>query len=280
MKINNIEDKWQLSNGAEIPILGLGVYKAKNGSEVKNSIKTALQNGYRLIDTATFYHNEEGVGEAIRESGIPREDIFVTTKLWIDDQLKNNTEKAFHDSLDRMGLDYIDLYLIHWPVPDKYLESWKILQKIYESGKAKAIGVSNCLKHQLESLKALGGVSPMLVQNEFHPRLVQQDLVEYCQRNHIIYQAWSPLMRGEILSNEHIQKIARKHQKTAAQVVIRWDLQMGVATIPKSVHEKRIIENADVFDFELSEEEMKEITSLDRSERTGAHPDEFMNHFG
>lgn len=239
-----------------------------------------MQNGYRLIDTATFYHNEEGVGEAIRESGIPREDIFVTTKLWIDDQLKDNTEKAFQDSLDRMGLDYIDLYLIHWPVPDKYLESWKILQKLYESGKAKAIGVSNCLKHQLESLKALGGVSPMLVQNEFHPRLVQQDLVEYCQRNHIIYQAWSPLMRGEILSNEHIQKIAKKHQKTAAQVVIRWDLQMGVATIPKSVHKKRIIENADVFDFELSEEEMQEITSLDRSERTGAHPDEFMNHFG
>lgn len=179
-----------------------------------------------------------------------------------------------------MGLDYIDLYLIHWPVPDKYLESWKVIQKIYESGRVKAIGVSNCLRHHLESLKALGGVSPMLVQNEIHPRLVQQDLVDYCHENEIIYQAWSPLMRGEILTHEKIQRIARNHQKTAAQVVIRWDLQMGVATIPKSVHKERIIENAEVFDFELSEDEMKEISSLDRNERTGAHPDKFMEHFG
>lgn len=280
MKISNIADKWQLSNEVEIPSLGIGVYKAENGTEVKNAIKVALNNGYRLIDTATFYHNEEGVGEAIKESGIPREEIFVTTKLWIDDQIKDNTEDAFHTSLNRMGLEYIDLYLIHWPVPDKYLESWKVMQKIYGTGKVKAIGVSNCLKHHLESLRALGGISPMLVQNEFHPRLVQQDLVDYCHENKIIYQAWSPLMRGEILSNGTIKEIAQRYGKTAAQVVIRWDLQMGVATIPKSVHEKRIIENADVFDFELSDEEMKEISSLDRNERTGAHPDEFMEHFG
>ncbi len=280
MKISNIEESWKLSNGTEIPCLGLGVYKAKNGSEVKNAVKTALDMDYRLIDTATFYGNEEGVGEAIRESGIPREEIFVTTKLWIDDMLNDNTEKAFSESLERLGLDYIDLYLIHWPVPEKYLKSWKVLQKIYESGKVKAIGVSNCLQHHLESLKKLGGISPMLVQNEFHPRLVQKDLIDYCHRNEIVYQAWSPLMRGEILSNETIQKIAIRHRKTAAQVVIRWDLQMGVATIPKSVHRDRIEENAEVFDFELTEEEVAKISSLDRDERTGAHPDEFMDHFG
>ncbi|AVR45967.1 aldo/keto reductase [Christiangramia fulva] len=280
MEISNIGGRWKLSNGVKIPYLGLGVYKAKDGNEVKNAVKVALDAGYRLIDTATFYHNEEGVGEAIRESGIPREEIFVTTKLWIDDQLNDNTENAFYKSLDRLKLDYIDLYLIHWPVPEKYLESWKVIQKIYDSGKVKAIGVSNCLEHHLESLKALGGISPMLVQNEFHPRLVQKDLIEYCHKNDIIYQAWSPLMRAEILSNQTIQKIAKKHQKTPAQVVIRWDLQMGVATIPKSVHKKRIEENARVFDFELSKDEMELITSLDKEERTGAHPDKFMRHFG
>lgn len=280
MNISNIKGKWELSNGVKIPYLGLGVYKAKDGSEVKNAIKEALQAGYRLIDTATFYNNEEGVGEAIRESGIPRENIFVTTKLWIDDQLNDNTERAFNDSLARLGLDYIDLYLIHWPVPEKYLESWKVIQKIYESGKVRAIGVSNCLQHHLESLRSLGGVSPMLVQNEFHPRLVQKELIEYCHENNIIYQAWSPLMRGEIIENGTIKEIAERHKKTPAQVVIRWDLQMGVATIPKSVHKERIVENAEVFDFELSRDEIETITALDNEQRTGAHPDEFMNYFG
>lgn len=279
MEISDIKGTWKLANGTKIPYLGLGVYKAEEGSEVKNAVKAALKNGYRLIDTATFYNNEEGVGEAIRESGINRHEIFVTTKLWIDDQLADNTERAFYNSLENLGLDYIDLYLIHWPVPEKYLESWKIIQKIYDTGKVKAIGVSNCLQHHLESLKALGGVGPMLVQNEFHPRLIQKDLIEYCHENSIIYQAWAPLMRGEMLSNGIIKSIAETHKKTPAQVIIRWDLQMGVATIPKSVHEKRIIENAEIFDFELSKEEIDLISGLENGNRTGAHPDDFMNHF-
>lgn len=279
MRITDIHGKVKLVNGIEMPYLGLGVYKADNGQEVINSIEHALEAGYRLIDTAAFYDNEEGVGEAIRNSDIPREEIFVTSKIWIDDQGTDSTRNAFKDSLDKMGLDYLDLYLIHWPVPGKFLDTWEIIQELYAEGSIKAIGVSNCLKHHLESFKKLGGVQPMVLQNEFHPKLVQQDLIDYCKKNNIHYQAWSPLMRGQILDNKVIKELAEKHSRSAAQVVLRWDLQKGVATIPKSVHKERIIENSKVFDFELSAEDIHRIDTLEDSTRTGAHPDHFMEYF-
>lgn len=262
-----------------MPYLGLGVYKTKDGAEVMNSIEHALNVGYRLIDTAAFYENEEGVGEAIRKSELPREEIFVTTKIWITDLETNSTKKAFENSLRRLGLDYVDLCLIHWPVPGKYLDAWKSLQEIYETGKLRAIGVSNCLIHHLESIKELEGLKPMLLQNEFHPKLIQQELLDYCKKHKIQYQAWSPLMRGKILDNSVIKKLADKYAKTPAQIILRWDLQKGVATIPKSVHRNRIIENTDIFDFRLKSEEVSQIDSLEDGTRTGAHPDNFMDHF-
>lgn len=274
--LDSISSKIELHNGFKMPGLGLGVYKADNGEEINNAIAAALETGYRLIDTATFYGNEKGVGEAIRKSGIPREEIFITSKLWIEDQGIETTRKALEETLERMELEYLDLYLIHWPKPGKYLESWKVLQELYEEGKIKAIGVCNCMIHKLESIKELGGVQPMVLQNEFHPKLIQQNILDYCKKNKIQYQAWSPLMRGEILENELIGNIAEKYGKSEAQIVIRWDLQKGVATIPKSVRKQRIQENADVFDFELTDDEVAKIDGLEDNTRTGAHPDTFM----
>ncbi|MCH4824367.1 aldo/keto reductase [Gramella lutea] len=279
MDISDIKATITLHNGVKMPYLGLGVYKAEDGKEVKNAIHYALEAGYRLIDTAAFYDNEEGVGTAISSSNIPREDIFVTSKLWIDDQGKENTRKAFENSLKKLGFEYLDLYLIHWPVPGKFLESWKVLQKLYEDGKVKAIGVSNCLQHHLESIKDLGGIQPMVLQNEFHPKLIQQELIDYCRKNAIQYQAWSPLMRGEILDHKILKDLAEEHKKTIAQIVLRWDLEKGVASIPKSVHKDRIIENANIFDFELSPDDIQKIDALENHTRTGAHPDKFMEYF-
>ncbi|WP_295179784.1 aldo/keto reductase [uncultured Christiangramia sp.] len=276
MMIESISNKIELHNGYKMPGLGLGVYKADNGEEINKAIKAALETGYRLIDTATFYGNEKGVGEAIRKSSIPREEIFITSKLWIEDQGIETTRKAFEETLERMELEYLDLYLIHWPKPGKYLESWKVLQELYQEGKIRAIGVCNCMIHHLESIKELGGVQPMVLQNEFHPKLIQQNILDYCKKNKIQYQAWSPLMRGEILENELIGTIAEKYGKSEAQIVIRWDLQKRVVTIPKSVHKQRIQENADVFDFELTDDEVAEIDGLEDNTRTGAHPDTFM----
>lgn len=279
MKITDISGTVKLYNGIEMPYLGLGVYKTKDGAEVKAAINSALDAGYRHIDTASFYKNEEGVGEAVKTSAIPREEIFVTTKVWNDDQGYEETLKAFEVSLQKLKMDYVDLYLIHWPVPKKYLETWKALEKIFEEGRAKAIGVCNCLPHHIESIIENGRIKPMLLQNEFHPRLVQQPVIDFCKKNGIQYQAWSPLMRGRILDNEKLKGLASKYGKSPAQIIIRWDLQKGVLTIPKSVHKDRIEENTNVFDFELSPEEVALIDSLDRGERTGAHPDHFMEHF-
>lgn len=279
MKSDNIKKTFKLHNGVKMPVLGLGVYKAGNGKEVINAIHNSFEAGYRHIDTASFYANEEGVGEAIRLSGLNRSEVFLTTKVWNDDQGFQSTLKAFEVSLSKLGTEYIDLYLIHWPVPGKFLETWKALEQLYDSGRVKAIGVSNFLVHHLKEILENCRIKPMVLQNEFHPRLVQQSLLLFCRENDIQYEAWSPLMRGRILQNETLKKIGNKYGKTAAQVVLRWDLQKGVVTIPKSVHRGRIIENANIFDFRLTEQEVREIDRLETAERTGADPDDFMAHF-
>ncbi|RJG21617.1 aldo/keto reductase [Paenibacillus thiaminolyticus] len=269
-----------LNNGVRMPQLGLGVWRVEEGQQVKESVKTALETGYRLIDTAAIYQNEEGVGEGMRESGVKREDIFLTTKVWNSDQGYDETLRAFDTSLNKLGTDYVDLYLIHWPVPanDKYVDTYKALEKLYADGRVRAIGVSNFHIPHLERILQECSVKPTVNQVECHPRLAQNELREFCTRNEIVLEAWSPLMQGgDILTNETIGAIAGRHGKTPAQTVIRWHLQKGNIVIPKSVTPSRIRENFDVFDFELTEEEMADINGLNQDKRVGPNPDEFNN---
>jgi len=273
--VNRLQDCAVLHNGVQMPWVGLGVYKVKEGEEVKNAVRTALEIGYRHIDTAAFYENEEGVGQAIRESGIPREQVFVTTKVWNTDQGYETTLKAFDTSLKKLGFDYVDLYLVHWPVKGKYKETYKALEKLYKDGYVRAIGVSNFQIHHLQDVLADCEIKPMVNQVEYHPRLTQKELHAFCRENGIQLEAWSPLMRGEILNEPTIVEIGKKYGKTPAQVVLRWDLQNGVVTIPKSVTPTRIKENADLFDFSLTDEEMKQIDALNLNKRIGADPDNF-----
>lgn len=267
-------DYKKLNNGSSIPQIGLGVWKATD-EDVAQAVEWALKAGYRLIDTAAIYKNEGGVGEGIRNSGVPREEIFVTTKLWNGDQGYESAHQAFNDSLKRLGLDYVDLYLIHWPVAGKYKDSWRAMEEIYESGKAKAIGVSNFHKHHLEDLMADAKVKPVLDQIELHPTLTQEPLREYLKSIDIAVESWSPLGQGTILSNPVLVEIGKKYNKTAAQVIIRWHLQNDIIVIPKSVHEERIQENFDVFDFELTADDIQKINALNINERLGSDPDNF-----
>ncbi|KOR94063.1 aldo/keto reductase [Geobacillus stearothermophilus] len=273
--MNGLQDCATLHNGVKMPWVGLGVYKVKEGEEVKSTVRTALEIGYRHIDTAAFYENEEGVGQAIRESGIPREQVFVTTKVWNTDQGYETTLKAFDASLKKLGFDYVDLYLVHWPVKGKYKETYKALEKLYKDGYVRAIGVSNFQIHHLQDVLADCEIKPMVNQVEYHPRLTQKELLTFCRENGIQLEAWSPLMRGEILTEPTIVEIGKKYGKTPAQVVLRWGLQHGVVTIPKSVTPARIKENADIFDFSLTDEEMKQIDALNLNKRVGPDPDNF-----
>lgn len=270
-------NKVTLNNGVEIPVLGLGTYRlGKSEQEVYNAIRSALDTGYRHIDTAAFYKNEVPIGKAIRESGVDRSEIFLTTKLWGTDVVNNNIQNAFETSLNNLGLDYVDLYLVHWPVKGKISSTWKEMEVIYASGKAKAIGLSNHLVHHIEEVLSETSVVPAVNQIELHPYLTQQSVVDFCKQKGIQVQAWSPLGSNKmpLLQDKLLDKIAEKHGKSPAQVVLRWNLQNGVVAIPKSSDSKRQKENIKVFDFTLSASEITLINALDKNHRTGIHPDE------
>ena len=274
-RITDLKGTFELHNGIKMPYFGLGVYLSEDGQEVINAVKWALEAGYRHIDTAAIYDNEKGVGEGIKQSGINREDIFVVSKVWNADQGYESTLKAFNESLERLDLEYLDLYLIHWPVKGKFKDTWRALEHLYRQKKIRAIGVSNFLKHHLEDLLLSAEIVPMVNQMEFHPYLVQQDLIDYCNNHQIQYEAWSPLMQGHIFNLDSIKEMGKKYGKSTAQVVLRWDLQKGVVTIPKSVKKERIIANADIFDFELSKADMAYLDGLEKSKRFGPDPDTF-----
>ncbi|MDT3696389.1 MAG: aldo/keto reductase [Ignavibacterium sp.] len=268
----DINYKIKMNNGVEIPQLGLGVYLTKSGSVCINAILWALEAGYRHIDTAKFYKNERDVGEAIRNSGIKREEVFVTTKLWNDDQGYESTLKAFDKSLKELNLGYIDCYLIHWPVQEKRKDSWKALEKIYESGYCKSIGVSNYMIPHLEELFTYANTIPVMNQVEFNPYNYQKDLLEVCNKNKIILEAYAPLTRAKKLNDKNILPITDKHKKSNAQVLIRWAIQHELVVIPKSVHKERIIENASVYDFTLDESDMEILDNMDEGFRSSWDP--------
>ncbi len=274
-KITNLQGTFELHNGVQMPYFGLGVYLSKDGNEVIHAVKDALNHGYRHIDTASIYDNEEGVGQGIRESEVDRKDVFLVSKVWNNDQGYDATLRAFDASLKRLGTDYLDLYLIHWPKGELSKDTWKALERLYMEKRVRAIGVSNFLKHHLEDLLPSVEIVPMVNQMEFHPYLVQQELLDFCNANNIQYEAWSPLMQGHIFDLEVMKEMAHRYNKTIAQIVLLWDLQKGVVTIPKSSKKERIIANADLFDFEISEADMKALDALDRGKRFGPDPDNF-----
>jgi len=265
----------KLHNNISMPQLGLGVYKVPDDIAV-DVVSHALEVGYRSIDTAQFYENERGVGEAIKRSDIPREELFITTKVWNSHQGYDKTLHAFDESLEKLGLDYLDLYLIHWPTPmfDRYIETYKALEKLYEDGRVKAIGVSNFHIEHLERVMNECDIKPVLNQVECHPYFQQRELKDFCKKHNIYVESWSPLARGGVLEDDVIQSIAKKHDKTAAQIILRWHIQENSIVIPKSITPSRIKENIDVFNFELDRTDMEKIASMDRNERTGRDPNE------
>lgn len=270
-------EKVQLNNGTLMPCIGLGVFRMEYNKDTENVIKEALSIGYRHIDTASFYQNEEAVGQAIIESGIPREEIFITTKVWNDDQRSGKIKEAFEDSLRKLQTDYIDLYLIHWPVKEKFVETWKIFEELYKTGKIKAIGVSNFKEHHLDDLKKVSDIIPAVNQVELHPYLIQEDILSYCKKEGIHLEAWSPFAANKtgLFQEKVLTDLAAKYSKTPAQIILRWDYQRGIITIPKSANKSRLKENISIFDFSLSDEEIKQINALNKNERVGSDPDTF-----
>jgi len=274
MTAQSLTDCTVLSNGVQMPWFGLGVFKMKDDGETEAAVLAALEAGYRSIDTAAAYRNEVGVGNGIRKSGVAREDIFLTTKVWNADQGYETSLAAFDNSLKLLGFDYVDLLLVHWPVKGKYRDTWRALEKIYKDGKARAIGVSNFQVHHLEDLFEDCEIKPMVNQVEYHPLLQQPDVRPFCRNHGIQLEAWSPLMQGN-LDNSVLTEIGAKYGKSAAQVILRWDIQNEVVTIPKTVTPSRMKENADIFDFELSTEDMALIAGLNENRRFGSDPDNF-----
>ncbi|MFD2331082.1 aldo/keto reductase [Cohnella sp. GCM10020058] len=278
-ELQNLQSAFPLANGVRMPWLGLGVFKVPEGDEAASAVKEAVRRGYRSIDTAAIYDNETSVGtgirEALAETGLARESLFVTSKLWNADLGYEETLAAYETSLRKLGLDYLDLYLIHWPVAGKYKAAWSALEKLYAEGRVRAIGVSNFHVHHLEDLLQAATVAPMVDQVELHPRLQQPELRAYAAERGIRIEAWSPLMQGELLDDPTLAAIAHGHGKSVAQIILRWDLELGVATIPKSTRTPRIAENADVFGFSLTEEDHRQIAAMDRGLRVGPDPDNF-----
>ncbi|MGL4953446.1 MAG: aldo/keto reductase [Culicoidibacterales bacterium] len=263
-----------LSNGVGIPQLGFGTFKVDDGQQVIDSVREALQVGYRHIDTAAVYGNEVGVGQAMKASGVPREEIFLTSKVWNSDQGYEETLQAFADTLEKLGTDYLDLYLIHWPkTTEKTKATWKAMEELYAAGKVRAIGVSNFKEHHLVSLFETATVKPMINQVELHPQLAQPELVAFCAAHGIVIEAWGPLMQGEIFEIELFKTLATANEKSIAQIAIRWHLQKGFIPMPKSITPSRIKSNFDVFDFELTAADMASIDRLNTGERIGPDPD-------
>lgn len=277
--MKNIQSTKTLHNGVEMPSLGLGVFRVEDGQELIDAVKIAIKHGYRSIDTAAIYGNEVGVGQGIRkgmeDEDITREELFITSKVWNSDLGYEATIEAYEESLTKLGLEYLDLYLIHWPVEGKYKEAWKALETLYKEGRVKAIGVSNFHIHHLEELINDAEIIPMVDQVEYHPRLTQKELQTFCKEHNILLEAWSPLMAGQLLDNSELREIASKYGKTVAQIIVRWDLQNDVITIPKSTKEHRIVENANVYDFELVKDDMNRIDLMNENQRVGPDPDNF-----
>lgn len=282
MGYGSLTDSFTMHNGKTIPCIGYGTYKTSE-EEVYDAVIAAIKAGYRHIDTAAFYKNEAGVGRAVRECGVPREEIFVTSKVWNTDRGYENTKKAFAESMERLGLEYMDLYLIHWPANKKQFgdeakkinaDTWRALEELYAEGKIRAIGLSNFLPHHIEELMEGAKVKPMVDQIEFHPGWAQLEISEYCRKKDIVVEAWSPLGRKDALDNEVLREIGAKYQKGTAQVCIRWVMQHGILPLPKTVNPDRMAENADVFDFELTAEEMRTIDELKNLGGQCALPDE------
>jgi diketogulonate reductase-like aldo/keto reductase len=272
--LQHVSDSVELHNGVKMPWLGLGVWKTKNGEEVIQAVKSAISAGYRSIDTAAAYGNEDGVGIAIKQSGVPRDQLFITTKVWNADQGYDSTLRAFEESRKKLDLEVIDLYLIHWPVKGKYKDTWRALEKLYKDGAVRAIGVSNFHTHHLKEVISGSEIVPMVNQVEYHPLLSQQELRTFCVSNQIQLEAWSPLMQGN-LDIPLLIELATLYSKSPAQIILRWDLQNGVVTIPKSINDRRIRENCDIFDFSLSEDDIARINALNKNQRFGADPDNF-----
>ena len=268
--MKKLTDSFVLSNGVEIPCIGFGVWQAKDGEEAYEAVLCALNNGYRHIDTAAIYRNEVSVGKAIKDSGIPREEIFVTSKLWNTERGYEETLTAFNGSLEKLGLDYLDLYLIHWPNPvgfrdsweEKNAESWHAFETLYKEGKIRAIGVSNFYKRHMDPLLKTAKIVPMVNQIRLCPGECPEEIINYCNDKNILLEAYSPLGTGKIFEVEEMKHFAKKYNKSVAQICIRWSLQMGFLPLPKSVTPSRIIENTDVFDFELDKEDVKTIAEL------------------
>ena len=280
--MKGLTDTFTLHNGYKIPCVGFGTWQTPDGETAVQAVKAAIENGYRHIDTAAVYQNEVGVGQGIIASGVDRKELFVTSKVWNTERGYEKTIAAFHQTLSDLQLDYLDLYLIHWPAVAKQYdnweqlnaETWRAMEDLYKAGKIKAIGVSNFLPHHLESLLQQCTITPMVNQIEFHPGYMQKETVEYCQQHQILVEAWSPLGNGKLLSNPLLQEIAQKYDKSVAQLCIRWVLQHDLLPLPKSITPERIQQNADVFDFDISAEDMNKIDSMAYCGGSGLNPDD------
>lgn len=276
--ITSLQDTIKLNNEVKMPAMGLGVFQVENDTTAE-IVKNAIELGYRSIDTAAIYGNEAGVGEGIKlaldSTGLNREDLFITSKVWNAGLNYEETVSAYEESLEKLGLDYLDLYLIHWPGKNKFAESWSALEDLYIEGKIRAIGVCNFNISHLQDLMKNARVTPVINQVEFHPRLQQQSLRAFCKEHNIQLEAWAPLMQGGLLEDPTIAKIAEKYEKSNSQVILRWDIQSGVITIPKSVRKERMAQNADIFDFSLTDAEMQIINAMNLDKRVGPDPEVF-----